>query len=169
MSDFLGTKQENFQYRFSNSNYATYDNTGYLLNDSSFLLAVNYEDKIQVIQGDLYNSTEIIFNTIKEYHEREKIYITAIKNLLKLRRYSNLIYELSNDIISEEEFDNELSDNEEAYLIKVNNHVDSKEKVETLYSVIQNIDEKLTEDDFMEIFSISHTFIHKNMTLDSEF
>lgn len=165
MSDIIKSESEYFKGNTLDSNYETYQNSGYVLSDSSFLFALSKKDNIEIIQGKLNPTTETLFNIVKENYEKEKFYVIAIKNLLKQKKYSNLIYELTNNLINEEEFNFELSENEESYLIKVNNNLDSIEKVKTLLKVIQNINENFNEEDLMEIFSISDSFVYKNLTL----
>lgn len=147
------------------SDFDTYQNSGYILKDSTFLLAVNKNEQINVIQGNLNNPNEALFSVLKENYEREKIYVTAIKNLLKQKKYTNLVYEFTNNIIDEDEFNNELSENESNYLIRANEQLDSLNKIRTLINVLNNIDENLSEEDLMEIFSISDSFVFRNIAL----
>ncbi|MGE0932488.1 hypothetical protein [Peijinzhouia sedimentorum] len=152
----------------THSDFNTYQNSGYIVNDSSFLFAISRNDQIDVIKGKVNRSTETLFSLLKDNYEREKYYITAIKNLLKQKNYINLIYELTNNLINEEEFNFELSENESKYLIKANEQLDSLHKIKTLINVLNNIDENLHEEDLIEIFSISDSFIFKNIALFSK-
>lgn len=164
------SKLINNEYLLKESTYSdfdTYQNTGYLLKDSSFLFAVNNSNKINVIQGSINNTTETLFNLLKENNEREKIYITAIKNLIKQKKYVNLIYELTNDLIDEDEFNFELNENESQYLIKATQKLDSNSKVENLFSVLNRIDENFNEEDLMEVFSITDAFVLKNIIFNN--
>lgn len=164
------SKLINNEYLLKESTYSdfdTYQNSGYLLKDSSFLFAVNNSNKINVIQGSINNTTETLFNLLKENNEREKIYITAIKNLIKQKKYVNLIYELTNDLIDEDEFNFELNENESQYLIKATQKLDSNSKVENLFSVLNRIDESFNEEDLMEVFSISDAFVLKNIIFNN--
>ena len=164
------SKLINNEYLLKESTYSDFDtnqNTGYLQKDSSFLFAVNNSNKINVIQGSINNTTETLFNLLKENNEREKIYITAIKNLIKQKKYVNLIYELTNDLIDEDEFNFELNENESQYLIKATQKLDSNSKVENLFSVLNRIDENFNEEDLMEVFSITDAFVLKNIIFNN--
>lgn len=166
----MNNKLINNQYSLKESSFSdldTYQNSGYLLQDSSFLFAVNNRDTINVIEGKLDNTTEMLFNLLKDNHEREKIYVTAIKNLIKQKNYLNLIYELSNDLIDEEEFNDELENNESQYLINVAQNLNSTNKLKNLINVLNNIDENFNEEDLMEVFSISDAFIFKNIMISN--
>lgn len=164
------SKLINNEYLVKESTYSdfdTYQNSGYLLKDSSFLFAVNNSNKINFIQGSINNTTETLFNLLKENNEREKIYVTAIKNLIKQKKYVNLIYELTNELIDEDEFNFELNENESQYLIKATQKLDSNSKVENLFSVLNRIDENFNEEDLMEVFSISDAFVLKNIIFNN--
>lgn len=165
MSDIIKSESESLYKESVDSNYETYRNSGYLVSDSSFLFAVNKRNTIEIIHGKLNQTSETLFSLVKDNYEKEKLYITAIKNLLKQKKYSNLIYELTNKLIDENEFSTELSENEDLYLIKVNDNLDSIEKIKTLITVIQNIDTDFNEEDLMEIFSINDSFVLKNLNI----
>lgn len=149
------------------SDYNSYQNSGYIVNDSSFLFAINKKDQINIIHGKLNNSTETLFSLLKENYDKEKFYVTAIKNLIKQKKYLNLIYELTNNMIDEEEFNNELTNNESNYLIKANEQLNSFNKVRNLLNVINNINEDLSEEDLVEVFSISDPYVFKKLILQT--
>ena len=147
------------------SDYYTYQNSGYIVNDPSFLFAISKNNQVDVVHGKLNNSTEALFSLLKENYDKERFYVTAIKNLIKQKRYLNLIYELTNNIIDEDEFDDELTKNESNYLIKANENIDSSDKIRNLLNILKSLDEDLSEDDLVEIFSISDSCVFKELAL----
>ena len=140
---------------------------GYIVSESTFIFATSKKDELSVIHGELNKTSETIFDIIKNNYEKEKIYITAINNLLKQKKYLNLAYELSNDFITEEEFNEELEFNESQYLIKADDKLTNYNKIENLLNIINKINYDFQEDDLMEIFSISNTLIFNHKQINN--
>ncbi len=168
MNNLISEKDKYIVKSSSDTYFETYQSSGYINSDSSFLFAINKKNNIELVQGKLTPSTESLFAIFKDNFEKEKFYVTAIKNLIKQKNYINLIYELTNELIDEEEFNNELSNNEDKYLIKINNNLDSIGKVHSLINVLQQINEDLGEEDLMELFSVPDSFIVKKLTINNK-
>ncbi|KXH85822.1 hypothetical protein [Chryseobacterium kwangjuense] len=153
-----------FELKINETHFSSYDsyiNCGYLCsNDLSLTSRTSLNIKINFTKADFHIP---IYEMARNYYEKEQVYITAIRNLLKQKRYLSLVYELSNDYISEDEFNEELENNEDNYLIKVNNRLDSINKVNNLISVINKIDVSFEEEDLLEIFSISGSLMYKSL------
>ncbi|GEM_PF-4640571 len=143
----------------SSNEIDSYKNAGFIVNKNSFLFAIERDNNIECIQGKVDNKISTVFHIFHEFSEKEKVYIRAIKNLIKQRRYLHLMYEYSHQMIDDEEFNNELENNESKYLIVADEVLDRVSKVKTLAKVIENIAEDLDEEDLTEIFSVENSFV----------
>lgn len=119
----------------------------------SYIFAIQKQSMISVVQGDLGPFTENIFNLFRENVDKENLYIKAIENLLKQKEYLNLVYQASNNLISNDEFNEELEKNEEKYLIKIDNNFDNR-KFQILIKALEKIKYNFSDDDISEIFSM---------------
>lgn len=143
----------------SSNEFDSYKNAGFIVNSNSFLFAIERDNNIECIQGKVDHKVSTVFHIFQEFSEKEKIYVRAIKNLMKQRRYLNLMYEYSHQMINDEEFNKELDQNESKYLIVADEVLDKYSKVKTLAKVIDNIEEDLNEEDLTEIFSVENSFV----------
>ncbi|AKK73663.1 hypothetical protein OK18_14575 [Chryseobacterium gallinarum] len=148
MNDITEFELTNNETYFSNND--SYLSFGFIVNDLTLTKVTNLRSNF--IRHDFQLP---IYEITRNFHEKEQIYITAIRNLLKQKRYLNLMYELSNEYITEDEFNDELENNEDQYLIKTDNRLDSINKINNLSSVISKIDVDFDEEDLFEIFSVS--------------
>jgi len=150
------TKEKEYILSRSTSEVVTRERTpkGYQATTSnSFFFAMQQQSSLHVLSGKVDCYTKNVFDIIKEYDDKEVLYVRAIKNLLKQRSYHDLVYELDNEYISEEDFSNELENNEEKYLIRINDKLDIK-KIKLLSNILNKLKANLTDDDLSEIFSI---------------
>lgn len=118
----------------------------------SFVFAIQKQNHFNYIEGELNPFTENIFNILKENSEKEYFYIKAIENLLKQKEYLNLAYQMSHNLITDEEFNNELEQNEDKYLIKIDDNLDVN-RFKLLLKIISKIKYNFSDDDVFEIFS----------------
>jgi len=139
----------------------------YKLPENSFVFAIQQKQEINFIQGELSNFTENIFDVLQENSSKEIFYVKAIKNILKQKEYINLLYQVSNDLITEEDFNTELDKNEEKYLINVDNELDNS-NYKVIANVISKIGNNFTDDDILEIFSLSTNNIDKFLLSNNE-
>ncbi|MDR6302184.1 hypothetical protein [Mesonia maritima] len=144
---------------FNGSNLS-FDSDDYISPSDSFVFAIQSKDEINIVHGQVNDYTENIFHILQENHEKETFYIKAIKNLIKQKEYLNLLYQVSNEFISEEEFNLELDKNEEKYLININEKLTSR-KLKLLSNIIDNLEEPLSEDEVSEMFSVRTNRIEK--------
>lgn len=128
-------------------------NSDYMPVNNSFLFAIQNSDNMTVVQGELSSFTENIFYILRENSEKETLYIKAIENLLKQKEYLNLVYQASHDLISNEEFNSELENNEDKYLIKIDADL-NKKRLKLVMKIIENIKYNFSDDDVSEMFSI---------------
>jgi hypothetical protein len=166
MNNIISDKEKFIVKTTSDTNFETYQSSGYINSDSSFLFAVSKKNNVELIQGNLTPYADSLFSIFKDNFHKEKFYITAIKNLIKQKNYINLIYELTNELIDEEEFSEELTKNEDKYLIKIDNNLDNLDKIQSLINVLQNIDEDLAEEDLIELFSVKDSNVLKKLTIN---
>lgn len=152
MPNFLSTTSHVTE--IDHSYTQSYQNSGYALKNE-YLIAANFEGVTHSIKGKLNQSSKPFFDLIKDTLEKEKLYIIAIKNLIKQKKYLNLVYELTQELITEDEFNTELTENESKYLIKANQSFNTLEKVKILTSAINSLNENLDEDELVEMFSIA--------------
>ena len=92
------------------------------------------------------------FSTLSK--NKEKLYIKAVNNLRKQKNYLQLIIELESEMITEEEFEEELNANEKRYLIEIEDKEDNLD-LEQIFDIVQNVEGEITESDISELFSIS--------------
>jgi len=102
----------------------------------------------------------------KEYVDKRKedFYILGFKNLLKQKRFLELSLELSDDLITEEEYETEIEENFEKYTIQLNN-LDDINDLKIIEHITNKIGENFSIDEVSEIFSISCKSMNKALSL----
>lgn len=90
-----------------------------------------------------------------EYKKRETFLITAFRNLLKKNDFLQLSSELSSDVISDEEFNEELERNPSKYIIDVQRMNDSYD-LHIISDIIQKVGVEISIDEVAEIFSLEY-------------
>jgi hypothetical protein len=127
---------------------------------NSFVFAIRKSHSFEWIEGEINEYTQDIFEILAENSDKELIYIRAIKNLLKQKEFLNLQYLYSNEMITDDEFSQELDENEDKYLIHVDNDLNNK-SFDVLCKVLKKINLNFTDDDLSEIFSVrTHNIIN---------
>lgn len=84
---------------------------------------------------------------------KERFYVAGINNLRKKINFLQLHYDFQNGEISQEDYENELENNQNKYVVDVRmlkNHYD----LLILNDIIKKIGDDLTVDDIAEIFSV---------------
>lgn len=146
----------------STNEYLDRGDSRYIIeHDDSFFFAKSNYNKISFNDYIENDFTEFI-DIISKYSNRETLYVKAIKNLLKQKEYVNLMYQLSNELISNEEFNNELDQNEDKYLIKIDQDL-NLDNYKAIVEILENLKQDFTEDDVSEIFSLKTGFISKKL------
>jgi hypothetical protein len=141
-------------------------NSEYVPMSDSFVFAIQKQKNISIIQGELNPFIENFFYILKENFEKENLYIKAIENLLKQKEYLNLVYQASHDLISNEEFNEELENNEDKYLIKIEDDIDKK-RLRLVLKILEKIKYNFSDDDISEIFSIETNNISNFLKLNT--
>lgn len=104
------------------------------------------------------------FSRAIELNQREKDFcIVAIKNLLKKNRFSELSLDLAEEVITEEEFDQEIDRNPQKYTIDIN-YLESKMEAKIIANIVSKISENLTVDEVSEIFSVDSDDLEKKLS-----
>lgn len=97
---------------------------------------------------------------IAAWETERGLLITAINNRTRERNYANICLQLAEGQISEDEFEKEIMDNENRYVISFRDKTTSEEIL-----IASQLTEKIldvnTEDDFQELFSINSASISK--------
>jgi hypothetical protein len=90
------------------------------------------------------------------WNRKESLYITGIKNLRKKINFIRLNNEFQNDEISDDEFEAEIDNNPEKYIVNVET-LKKESDLLILQEIVEKIAEDLTIDEVSEIFSIDIT------------
>lgn len=89
--------------------------------------------------------------------------ITAIKNLVKKNDFLQLSLQLSEKLITEEQFDQEIETNPDQYIIKLSNQVEPKD-LHIISNIIRKIGKKFTTDEVAELFSFDTRSINEGIS-----
>jgi len=130
-----------------------------------YLLAIMQNGDVKAISGHLHASVTNIYQLINNHVDKEKLFLTAVDNLIKKNDFLQLSIQLDQELISEDEFREELERNEVKYLIKMNPDfklVDFNLGTELL----SKLNRQFTSDDASELFSIP--LEHINNYLDTK-
>lgn len=120
----------------------------YKNNENIVFHSVFYSKQGETRQGTIIQS---ILNS-----EKEDLYIRAIRNLYKKMDYSSLLQALENQEISEDEFDVELENNEEKYLIPYPQETPSPSQIFHITEIVKRIGrvDEITVDEASELFGV---------------
>ena len=91
---------------------------------------------------------------LSEINAERNMLIRAINNRTRERNYANICLQLAEGEITEEEFEEEIMNNEDRYVISFEDNTPDEEIV-IASRLTRNILDVDTEDDFRELFSIS--------------
>ncbi len=163
--NLLDDKNFEFYDETTLSDFDSFNNPEFIVEDTLFFLAIQKRSEVKCLSGKLNSSSKDFFHFITESYEKEKFYIKAIKNLLKQKRYLNLMYEFSHELISADEFNKELEENESQYLIDANESIGSISGFEAFLKVLENLKENLSEEDLTEMFSLEDPLTFKKVEL----
>jgi hypothetical protein len=117
--------------------------------------------------GNTSFSNSIFFQMLEFKTKKEFLYLTAIDNLLKKTDFLQLTMQLDNDLISNEEFEEELDKNESRYLIKTNQEFDSYDFI-IVRQILSDLNRNFTHTDASELFSIPVEKVHDFIDLLNE-
>ena len=87
---------------------------------------------------------------------REDLYQTIIRNILKKYEFLNLSYQLATNQIDEDEFDNEIEENPDKYIIKLKEFDEAI--LPEIIDIIKTIGHDFTIDQVEELFALNISF-----------
>lgn len=101
----------------------------------------------------------VLMNNV--YECKERFYITGIRNLRKKINFIRLANEYSNDQISEEEYEHEITSYPDKYIVDIQ---DLKEPIDSIviHEIVGKIGGDLTFDEVGEIFSVDSDSLREN-------
>jgi hypothetical protein len=123
------------------------------ITNGGYVLAIYDNNDLNVFTGN-FNSYGInIFSMLYNNDIKEDYFIRAIKNLRKKNEYLQLTLQFEQELISDDEFYDELDNNEDKYLIKIDHSFDNS-KFKYINQIIQKLDSDFSSDEIAEMFSV---------------
>lgn len=131
-----------------------YKSTGSNSESGSFFISATENNRLSCIQGVLTPKIKTWFSSFNDHDIKEELYVTALDNLLKKVDYLHLTMQLDQNLIDEDEFDKELDENEDKYLIKINSDFNNLD-LDLVISIVSKLKNRdFTSDEISELFSI---------------
>jgi hypothetical protein len=98
--------------------------------------------------------------SIEYSNMKEQFYVKGINNLLKKNNLLQLSLQLSDNLITEDEFEEEINNNSEKYIISVEN-LTSVNQLHVLKDIVKSIGKDFSVDEISELFSVSFNNLDK--------
>lgn len=133
--------------------------TGMNTYPDQYMLAILQNGNIQSLSGHLYSGITTMYELLNHKEKKESFYILAVDNLMKKNDFLQLSIQLDQQLITEEEFEKELEENESKYLIKMNNNC-NKVDFEIALDILPKLNRTFTADEVSELFAIPLENIH---------
>ncbi len=121
------------------------------LKDSKNTFEIKFSDDMVSLLGDL----SLRYNY---FVAKEKYYIIAIKNLIKKNEFLQLSLQVADKLVTEEEYEKELKENEDKYLISLN-RVDNPFDIDVVCDIVKQVNASFTIDEVAEIFSLDANWL----------
>lgn len=103
-------------------------------------------------------------NEKKHYDKRHKeLCYIIINNLFKKTNFLQLTIQLLEEQITEEEYEKEIKDNTNKYVIEINDYFTDQRDIGILFDIVKKISHTLTLDEVAEISSLNSYNIEKNI------
>ena len=128
--------------------------------DGSPVVAIQDSEKDRVAFAGVVNKAR--FFSISTADRLKDLMTRAINNRTRGRNYFKLYCDMLDGNITEEEFDKEIEQNEDKYIIK-QDHDASTEDIEVALEVSPSIMDVKSPDDMAEIFSFSEKSMQKSI------
>lgn len=106
--------------------------------------------------------------TIQSYHgyfrRKQDLEIVAIQNLVKIKNLLQLDVQRAQELITEDEYENELKTNPQRYIIRVGElaHADDLYVINEIVTEAA-LESEITADEVAEMFSIDHNTINNHL------
>ncbi|WP_010572133.1 hypothetical protein [Leptospira kmetyi] len=110
--------------------------------------------KFEINESDYSNMLALLNNKLGDMAYLDSIKTLAIKNLIKKTNFLKLMSEVDRNIISDEEFENEIQENEEKYFIDLNKKI-SERDIHIIGKIIRDLAMDLDSDLVEEMFSLT--------------
>lgn len=124
-----------------------------LITNSGYLLAIYDNDDLSIFTGKFDSYAKNIYSMFYNNEIKEGYFLRAIKNLRKKNEYLQLTMQFEQELISDDEFYDELDNNEDKYLIKIDHSFDNS-KFKYINQIIQKLDSDFSSDEIAEMFSV---------------
>ena len=124
-----------------------------------YLLETLQNGRITLIRGYLNSGINNVFDLLKENDQKEFLYIKAVDNLFKKNDFLQLTIQLDQDLITDEEFQQELDINEDKYLIKMTDNINNWD-LALVAQILPKLKREFTADEVSELFSIPLENVH---------
>lgn len=128
--------------------------------DGNPVIAIHDNDRDRVTFAGVVNEAK--FFSISTADRLKELMTRAINNRTRERNYFKLYSEMLDGDISEEEFDKEIEQNEDKYLIKQDKDA-SVEDIEVALEVSPSLMDVTSPDDMAEVFSFSEKSMQKSI------
>lgn len=115
------------------------------------------------IRSDAYSSAVNATFWDSLFQKKEDMYLLAISNILKQKDFLSLMYQLGTNQIDDEEFSREIEENENRYLITMNDSK-SDDEMNIILEIINKLGRKFSVEDISEIFSVDVSATEKFLT-----
>jgi len=93
---------------------------------------------------------------------REIYSITAIRNLLKKNNFLQLNLDLSNQLLNEEEFNNEIENKPGKYVIEMR-EIENPQDLFVISDIVNKVGQQFTIDEVSELFSVDTNSLNKGL------
>ena len=128
-------------------------NSSSLITKSGYILAIYDNDDLSVFTGNFKSHESNIYSMLYNNEIREGYFLKAIKNLRKKNEFLQLTLQFEQELISDDEFYDELDNNEDKYLIKIDNSFDNS-KFKYINQIVQKLESDFSSDEIAELFSV---------------
>lgn len=128
--------------------------------DGNPVIAIQDNDKDRVAFAGVVNKAK--FFNISTADRMKELMTRAINNRTRERNYFKLYCNMLDGNITEEEFDKEIEENEDKYIIKQNKDA-SIEDIEVALEVSPSLMDVTSPDDMAEVFSFSEKSMQKSI------
>lgn len=132
----------------------------------SYFFAITEGSNTKWMAGETSSYISNIYCVMENYHSKELLFLRAVTNLTKKSEFLQLSLQLEQELITEEEYFQELDDNEEKYLIPVDENF-KVENFKFISHIMNKLGRNFTSDEIAELFSVPIEVV--NVYIDNHF
>lgn len=116
---------------------------------------------LPLFEGELSKEdAKSLFVSINEIKQKEELFLTAIRNYYKINNFLKLTNQLSEKMINDDEYEKEIVENEDKYVVQMNKELD-QQTLNIISRIVEKLGIEYTVDEVAEIFSIMPEEINK--------